>query len=158
MSAATNEHAQEQLKPEDHLKQEQQPNQEQPKQKVKIKQEEGPSNTEIVSRKVVAEKVLGTVKWFNVKNGYGFVCRNDTNEDVFVHQTSIAKNNPKKYLRSLGEDEVVQFDIVEGKNGLEAANLTGPDGGAVEGSRYAPEKRRIKRNAKAWYPGGFILE
>ena len=47
-------------------------------------------------KEVIAKKVTGTVKWFNVKSGYGFINRNDTKEDVFVHQTAIIKNNPKK--------------------------------------------------------------
>uniref|UniRef100_A0AAY4BMG7 CSD domain-containing protein n=1 Tax=Denticeps clupeoides TaxID=299321 RepID=A0AAY4BMG7_9TELE len=53
----------------------------------------------------IPTKVLGTVKWFNVRNGYGFINRNDSKEDVFVHQTAIKKNNPRKYLCSVGDGE-----------------------------------------------------
>ena len=64
------------------------------------KEEEEPA------KEVIATKVTGTVKWFNVKSGYGFINRNDTKEDVFVHQTAIIKNNPKKAVRSVGDGEV----------------------------------------------------
>nr|XP_020441528.1 Y-box-binding protein 2 [Monopterus albus] len=63
-------------------------------------------------RRVIATLVQGTVKWFNVRNGYGFINRNDTKEDVFVHQTAIKKNNPRKFLRSVGDGEVVEFDVI----------------------------------------------
>jgi len=61
----------------------------------------------------------GTVKWFNDAKGFGFITTS-TGEDVFVHFSAINS----KGFRSLPEGAQVEFDVVEGPKGLQAANVT----------------------------------
>jgi CspA family cold shock protein len=61
----------------------------------------------------------GTVKWFSPEKGYGFISV-DGGKDVFVHYSAIAGNG----FRSLQEGQKVQFEIVEGRKGPQAANVT----------------------------------
>ena len=62
---------------------------------------------------------MGTVKWFNDAKGYGFITT-EKGEDVFVHFSAIQAQG----FRSLPEGAQVEFDLVEGPKGLQAANVT----------------------------------
>ena len=97
------------------------------------------------SKELIATRVTGTVKWFNAKSGYGFIIRDDTKEDLFVHQTVIVKNNSKKAVRSVGDGERVEFDVVAGGRGAVASNVSAPGGSRVKGSPYVPDKKEGKK-------------
>jgi cold shock protein len=63
--------------------------------------------------------VQGLVKWFNNSRGYGFIGRDD-GPDVFVHYTGIVGEGYK----TLHEGDTVEFEIVQGAKGPQAANVT----------------------------------
>ncbi|MGG2063531.1 MULTISPECIES: cold-shock protein CspD [unclassified Bacillus (in: firmicutes)] len=60
----------------------------------------------------------GKVKWFNAEKGFGFI-EHDGGDDVFVHFSAIQHDGYK----TLEEGQKVEFDIVEGARGPQAANV-----------------------------------
>ena len=58
------------------------------------------------------------MKWFNDAKGFGFITR-ESGPDVFVHHTAIQAEG----FRSLAEGDKVQFDVVQGPKGAQAANV-----------------------------------
>ncbi len=60
----------------------------------------------------------GTVKWFNAEKGFGFI-EVDGEEDIFVHFSAIEGEG----FKSLDEGQQVEFEVVEGNRGLQAASV-----------------------------------
>ena len=61
----------------------------------------------------------GTVKWFNAQKGYGFITPED-GKDVFVHFSAI--QNVDGY-KTLNENDKVEFEVIKGEKGPQAANV-----------------------------------
>jgi cold shock protein len=61
----------------------------------------------------------GTVKWFNNEKGFGFITPAEGGPDVFVHFSAISGNG----YRSLQEEQQVEFEIVQGPKGPQAAEV-----------------------------------
>ena len=60
----------------------------------------------------------GTVKWFNAKKGFGFIS-DETGKDEFVHFSALQMDG----FKVLDEGEEVEFDVVNGEKGPQAANV-----------------------------------
>ena len=66
----------------------------------------------------MTDRIVGTVKWFNARKGYGFI-GHENGEDVFVHFSAISMDG----YRRLDEGQNVEFSIEEGLKGVQAANV-----------------------------------
>ncbi|MGN1084143.1 MAG: cold shock domain-containing protein [Lachnospiraceae bacterium] len=61
----------------------------------------------------------GTVKWFNAKKGFGFISA-ENGTDVFVHYSALKMDG----FKVLEEGDKVEFEVVSGEKGPQAANVT----------------------------------
>jgi CspA family cold shock protein len=68
--------------------------------------------------KKMAERIIGTVKWFNGSKGYGFIER-EGGADVFVHYSAIQADG----YRNLEEGQRVEFTVEQGAKGPQASNV-----------------------------------
>ena len=74
----------------------------------------------VLSKKgTVMARITGTVKWFNDAKGFGFISR-EGGPDVFVHFSAISGSG----FKSLAEGDRVEFEVVQGQKGPQAADVT----------------------------------
>lgn len=92
-------------------------------------------------------RMLGKVKWFNNKAGYGFITASEgelKDKDIFVHYSTINVSNPQyKYLV---QGEYVEFELVKSQNEkheFQATNVSGIKGGSI-----MCETRQLSRNVE----------
>jgi len=90
--------------------------------------------------KVIVRGVKGTVKWFSVFNGYGFINRSDTDEDIFVHIRDILQKDDRRITFALTAEEEVEFNVVAGLKGPKATEVTQVGGTLVNGTRIVTRR------------------
>ena len=76
------------------------------------------NHSQTIGEQLEMEMENGTVKWFNESKGFGFIER-DNGEDVFVHFSAITSEG----FKTLADGDKVEFDVVKGPKGLQAANV-----------------------------------
>ncbi len=79
------------------------------------------SSTTETGQVMSGTKETGHVKWFNDDKGYGFISRDNGQDDVFVHFRSINSDAGRKSLR---EGQRVEFVVTKGPKGLQAEAVT----------------------------------
>ncbi len=69
----------------------------------------------LIQYKFKMDKTLGTVKFFNSEKGFGFIKHDDSNKETFVHVSGL--------INDIKEGDRVEFDLQEGKKGMNAVNV-----------------------------------
>jgi len=107
-----------------------------------VDQDEHPVLTAVEDKETYGS-VTGNTKWFNDKLGYGFITicdGDDKGKDIFVHHTGIKPLNSN--YKTLRKGEYIQFNIINGQNGLQAVDITGIKGGPLM-CDYVTSKRPL---------------
>ena len=107
---------------------------------------------DVVTPSASTTRETGRVKWFNNKSGYGFITRNSSHEDIFVHHSAI-KVEQEQY-KYLVQGEYVEFVVVETTSGphkYQASNVVGVSGGKLmcETKREFKIARSAYKNVKS---------
>ena len=131
------------------------------KEEGEIISSEEPETMVVVEEEISPQKIgkfVGQCKWFNDLLGYGFVTvcdGNDKGKDIFVHHSGIMPLNSN--YRTLKKGEYLNFDIINGMNGLQAVDVTGINGGPlmcdfVSTTKFAHQPHSQNTNTPRQYP------
>lgn len=95
-----------------------------------FEQPEGSSSdtSSTIKTAMMVNRIIETVKWFNVKHGYGFIIRSDTHENIFVHRASISCPKHWRNRQRLVEGETASFTVTFTDKFASAADVTLIDG------------------------------
>lgn len=109
------------------------------------------SNTQVLSSET-APRLVGQVKWFNNKSGYGFITVTEgeqSNKDIFIHYSAIrVANSQYKYLV---QGEYVEFNLEKTTNEtheFQASNITGIKGGKLMCETRVSNRQLVEGEAK----------
>ena len=95
----------------------------------------------------MAERIVGTVKWFNSSKGYGFITQEE-GDDVFVHYQQIKSDG----FKTLEEGQKVEFTLGEGDKGLQAIEVQVIDWKVLfESKKKAPLRELFFYQFYKWY-------
>lgn len=72
-----------------------------------------------ITKRNLKKMATGTVKFFNSEKGFGFIAPSNGDDDVFVHYSKVVGDG----YRALQEGQQVEFDVAQGRKGLEAQNV-----------------------------------
>lgn len=80
-----------------------------------------------ISTTTLVNRDSGTIKWFNVTKGYGFIAPDEGDNDLFLHATQFDHQDTRDI--KFTEDMPCEYDTEESERGPVAANVTAPNGG-----------------------------